>query len=43
MRKDVMKHLGRCFCGAVEIEVTGAPEAIDFSAELGGSGEIIAE
>ena len=25
-----MKHLGRCFCGTVEIEVTGAPEAMGY-------------
>ena len=25
-----MKHLGNCFCGAVEIEVTGAPEAMGY-------------
>ena len=24
------KHEGRCFCGAVEIEVTGAPEAMGY-------------
>jgi hypothetical protein len=24
------KHTGRCFCGAVEIEVTGAPEAMGY-------------
>jgi hypothetical protein len=29
-RKNVMKHLGRCFCGAVELEVTGAPEAMGY-------------
>jgi hypothetical protein len=25
-----MKHIGKCFCGAVEIEVTGAPEAMGY-------------
>jgi hypothetical protein len=25
-----MKHTGQCFCGAVEIEVTGAPEAMGY-------------
>ena len=25
-----MKHTGRCFCGAVEIEVTGAPEGMGY-------------
>jgi hypothetical protein len=25
-----MKHTGKCFCGAVEIEVTGAPEAMGY-------------
>lgn len=24
------KHTGRCFCGAVEIEVSGAPEAMGY-------------
>ena len=24
------KHMGKCFCGAVEIEVTGAPEAMGY-------------
>ena len=24
------KHTGRCFCGAVEIEVTGAPEGMGY-------------
>ena len=24
------KHTGRCFCGAVEIEVTGTPEAMGY-------------
>ena len=24
------KHTGRCFCGSVEIEVTGAPEAMGY-------------
>src|SRR5205814_2837941 len=24
------KHTGACFCGAVEIEVTGAPEAMGY-------------
>ena len=24
------KHRGRCFCGSVEIEVTGAPEAMGY-------------
>src|SRR5262245_58293275 len=31
MRFETMKkHLGRCFCGAVEIEVSGAPEAMGY-------------
>ena len=25
-----MAHVGRCFCGAVEIEATGAPEAMGY-------------
>jgi hypothetical protein len=25
-----MKHVGNCFCGAVEVEVTGAPEAMGY-------------
>jgi hypothetical protein len=25
-----MSHVGSCFCGAVEIEVTGAPEAMGY-------------
>ena len=25
-----MSYVGRCFCGAVEIEVTGAPEAMGY-------------
>ena len=25
-----MSHFGKCFCGAVEIEVTGAPEAMGY-------------
>ena len=25
-----MTHTGKCFCGAVEIEVTGAPEAMGY-------------
>ena len=25
-----MKHVGNCFCGAVTIEVTGAPEAMGY-------------
>jgi hypothetical protein len=25
-----MSHVGRCFCGAVEIEVTGEPEAMGY-------------
>jgi hypothetical protein len=25
-----MAHKGRCFCGAVEIEVSGAPEAVGY-------------
>jgi hypothetical protein len=25
-----MKHSGTCFCGAVELEVTGAPEAMGY-------------
>jgi hypothetical protein len=24
------KHIGTCFCGAVEVEVTGAPEAMGY-------------
>ncbi|MFT3914452.1 MAG: GFA family protein [Anaeromyxobacteraceae bacterium] len=27
---DQVKHRGRCFCGGVEIEVTGAPEAMGY-------------
>jgi hypothetical protein len=49
-----MTHSGSCFCGAVEIEVTGYAETVlpmrdglpklkDFPAEFGGSGEAIAE
>jgi len=25
-----MSHVGRCFCGAVEVEVTGEPEAMGY-------------
>ena len=25
-----MKHVGSCFCGAVQLEVTGAPEAMGY-------------
>jgi hypothetical protein len=25
-----MSHIGRCFCGAVEVEVTGQPEAMGY-------------
>jgi hypothetical protein len=25
-----MSHVGRCFCGAVEVEVTGQPEAMGY-------------
>ena len=25
-----MKHIGNCFCGVVEVEVTGAPEAMGY-------------
>jgi hypothetical protein len=25
-----MRHIGNCFCGAVEVEVLGAPEAMGF-------------
>ena len=25
-----MSHVGRCFCGAVELEVTGSPEAMGY-------------
>src|SRR5438876_8061475 len=25
-----MSHVGRCFCGAVEVEATGAPEAMGY-------------
>jgi hypothetical protein len=25
-----MKHVGNCFCGAVEVEATGAPEAMGY-------------
>jgi hypothetical protein len=25
-----MRHIGNCFCGTVELEVTGAPEAMGF-------------
>src|SRR4249920_1029577 len=27
---NMMTHLGRCFCGAVEIEATGSPEAMGY-------------
>src|SRR4030088_1511799 len=32
IRSDDMtdKHTGTCFCGAVEVEVTGAPEAMGY-------------
>ena len=26
----VMTHIGSCFCGAVELEVTGSPEAMGY-------------
>jgi hypothetical protein len=26
----IMTHIGSCFCGAVEIEVTGSPEAMGY-------------
>ncbi len=26
----MMKHFGNCFCGTVEIEVSGSPEAMDY-------------
>jgi hypothetical protein len=85
-KENAMTHVGRCFCGAVEVAVSGTPEAMgychcrscrswsgapptlafvpgvhanyaetvlpmrdglpklkDFPAELGGSGEAIAE
>ena len=53
-KRYVMTHSGSCFCGAVEIEVTGYAETVlpmrdglpklkDFPAEFGGSGEAIAE
>jgi hypothetical protein len=25
-----MRHVGSCFCGAVEVEITGAPEAMGY-------------
>jgi hypothetical protein len=25
-----MRHVGKCFCGAVEVEVTGTPEAMGY-------------
>jgi hypothetical protein len=25
-----MSHIGKCFCGAVELEVTGSPEAMGY-------------
>src|SRR5436190_20827566 len=28
--KTMTKHTGRCFCGAVEIEVTGAPKVMGY-------------
>jgi hypothetical protein len=27
---QVMKHIGNCFCGAVEVEVAGSPEAMGY-------------
>ena len=30
MKEETMAHQGRCFCGAVEIEVDGAPEAMGY-------------
>ncbi len=26
----MMKHIGKCFCGAVEMEVSGSPEAMGY-------------
>jgi hypothetical protein len=28
--EDAMKHIGNCFCGAVEVEVAGTPEAMGY-------------
>jgi hypothetical protein len=28
--RTIMTHLGSCFCGAVELEVTGSPEAMGY-------------
>jgi hypothetical protein len=30
IRRKSMSHVGRCFCGAVEVEVTGEPEAMGY-------------
>ena len=30
-------HQGHCFCGAVEIEVNGAPEAMPLGSTIGTS------
>ena len=40
------RYQGKCFCGAVEIEVDGEdglPKLKDFPAEFGGSGEMMPE
>src|SRR5690349_21874172 len=29
-KANIMGHVGSCFCGAVEVEVTGAPEAMGY-------------
>src|SRR5258708_11596006 len=29
-KEKSMSHVGSCFCGAVEVEVTGAPEAMGY-------------
>src|SRR6267142_2817077 len=29
-RQKMMKHTGSCFCGAVEVQVTGAPEGMGY-------------
>src|SRR5258708_38666971 len=29
-KEESMSHVGSCFCGAVEVEVTGAPEAMGY-------------
>jgi hypothetical protein len=30
LKEDFMSLIGKCFCGAVEIEVTGSPEAMGY-------------